>query len=325
MNKIVTISIAAYNVEKFLDETLSSLFCPDVINDIEVFIVNDGSKDATADIARKYVDKCPTSFFLIDKTNGGYGSTINASILKATGKYFRLLDGDDWFDKTELIKYINALKKTDSDLVITDFVTRIQNTKEEKKEISNYGYAIGETKNVSEIYSMAMHSTTVKTELLQKGKVSITEHCFYTDFEFIMKSFLLSSTFTYFPIQLYQYRIWGEGQSVSIIGSMNHYKERDLISRFAIEAAAKNKVAKRIIFDTGILSSNASVLLTSGDYKRYMEFRKEVKESGIDLKPNLSAFGRAVFSAPHLLYRLASIIKRKQNHLTPLWVQQSSL
>ena len=80
MNKIVSISIAAYNVENFLDETLSSLYCPDVLDDIEVFIVNDGSKDATADIARKYVDKCPTSFFLIDKTNGGYGSTINATM-----------------------------------------------------------------------------------------------------------------------------------------------------------------------------------------------------------------------------------------------------
>ena len=136
MNKIVSISIAAYNVENFLDETLSSLFCPDVLDDIEVFIVNDGSKDATADIARKYVEKCPTSFFLIDKNNGGYGSTINASVLKATGKYFRLLDGDDWFDKTELIKYISALKKTDSDLVITDFVKRIQTTKEEKREIN---------------------------------------------------------------------------------------------------------------------------------------------------------------------------------------------
>ena len=107
------------------------------------------------------------------------------------------------------------------------------------------------------------------------------------------------------------------------IKAMERFYKEDMTG--VIEAAAKNKVAKRIIFDTGILSSNASVLLTSGDYKRYMEFRKEVKESGIDLKQNLSAFGRAVFSAPHLLYRLASIIKRKQNHLTPLWVKQSSL
>ena len=168
---------------------------------------------------------------------------------------------------------------------------------------------------------MAMQSATVQTELLNKGGVSLTAHCFYADIEFIMKAFLLSSNFTYLPIRLYQYRIWGEGQSVSITGSMKLYKERDLISRFAIEAAAKNKTAQRIIFETGILSANASDLLTSGDFKRYMAFRKAVKDSGVDLKPNLSKLGSAVFSAPHLLYRPASIIKRKQNHLTPLWAR----
>ena len=321
MNKTITVSIAAYNVEKFMDEALSSLTCPEILDDIEIIIVNDGSKDSTADIAKRYVEKYPDSFFLIDKNNGGYGSTINASIAEASGKYFRLLDGDDWFDKEEFTKYVKALKEVDTDLVITDFVKRIQTNKEEKTEITTYNYPSGEEKDVSEIYSMPMHSTTVKTELLKKGGVSITEHCFYTDFEFIMKAFLLSSNFTYLPIRLYQYRIWGEGQSVSITGSMKHYKERDLISRFAIDAAAKNKTAQRIIFETGILSANASDLLTSGDFKRYMAFRKAVKDSGVDLKPNLSKLGSAVFSAPHLLYRPASIIKRKQNHLTPLWAR----
>ena len=321
MNKTITVSIAAYNVEKFIDETLSSLTCPEILDDIEIIIVNDGSKDSTVDIAKHYVEKYPNSFFLIDKKNGGYGSTINASIAEASAKYFRLLDGDDWFDKEEFTKYVKALKEVDTDLVITDFVKRIQTNKEEKTEITTYNYPSCEEKDVSEIYSMAMHSTTVKTELLKKGGVSITEHCFYTDFEFIMKAFLLSSNFTYLPIRLYQYRIWGEGQSVSITGSMKHYKERDLISRFAIDAAAKNKTAQRIIFETGILSANASDLLTSGDFKRYMAFRKAVKDSGVDLKPNLSKLGSAVFSAPHLLYRPASIIKRKQNHLTPLWAR----
>ena len=166
---------------------------------------------------------------------------------------------------------------------------------------------------------MAMHSTTVKTEIINNGRIRITEHCFYTDYEFIMKAFLLSSSFTYLPVKLYQYRIWGEGQSVSITGSMKHYRERDLISRFAIEASSKNPTAKRITFETGILSANASDLLTSGDFKRYMAFRKATKESGIKLSENLSNLGKLVYLFPHILYRPASIIKRKQNKLSPLW------
>lgn len=321
MNKTITISIAAYNVERFLDETLSSLLCPEVIDDIEIFVVNDGSKDSTVSIANRYIKKYPQSFFLIDKENGGYGSTINASLKKASGKYFRLLDGDDWFDKDEFVKYVKALKTIDTDLVITDFVKRIQTDNDEKQERTSYSYPQNKCQSASDIYSMAMHSTTVKTELLKKGNVSITEHCFYTDFEFIMKAFLLSSTFTYLPYAVYQYRIWGEGQSVSITGSMKHYKERDLISRFALDAATRNSTAKKIIFETGILSANASDLLTSGDFRRYMAFRKDAKESGIGLERNLSNLGRVVFTAPHLFYRLASIIKRKQNNLTPLYVK----
>lgn len=319
MQKTITISIASYNVEKFLRETLDSLCSPEILDDIEVIIVNDGSKDSTADIARRYVEKYPNSFFLIDKKNGGYGSTINASIAKASGKYYRLLDGDDWFDKEEFIKYVNALKRINTDLVITAFVKRIQTDKDEISEITTYNYPPYEVKNVSEMYSMAMHSTTVKTDLLKIGDVRITEHCFYTDFEFIMKAFLLSSDFTYLPFRLYQYRIWGEGQSVSISGSLKHYKERDFISRFAIEVASKNDTAKRIIFETGILSSNASELLVSGDFSRYLEFRKAILDNNIDLKQNLSRLGRIVFSFPHILFRPASIIKRRQNNIKP-WI-----
>ena len=319
MNKIITISIAAYNVEKFLDETLSSLSCPELMDGIEVIIVNDGSKDSTVDIAKKYVNKYPDSFILVDKKNGGYGSTINASLDIARGKYYRLLDGDDWFDRNEFMKYVEALKNIDTDIVITDFVKRIQTGNHEKTEITSYNYPQGKVEETSKIYSMAMHSTTVKTEIINKGRIRITEHCFYTDYEFIMKAFLLSSSFTYLPVKLYQYRIWGEGQSVSITGSMKHYRERDLISRFAIEASSKNPTAKRITFETGILSANASDLLTSGDFKRYMAFRKATKESGIKLSKNLSSLGKLVYLFPHILYRPASIIKRKHNKLSPLW------
>ena len=88
MNKTLTISIASYNVEKFLRETLDSLCSPEILDDIEVIIVNDGSKDSTPLIAQEYVTKYPQSFILIDKENGGYGSTINASLDIAKGKYF---------------------------------------------------------------------------------------------------------------------------------------------------------------------------------------------------------------------------------------------
>ena len=80
MEKTLSISIAAYNVEKFLKNTLASLVAPEIMDDIEVLIVDDGSKDNTATIGKEFEEKYPNSFKVISKPNGGYGSTINAAM-----------------------------------------------------------------------------------------------------------------------------------------------------------------------------------------------------------------------------------------------------
>lgn len=96
MEKILTVSVAAYNVEKTIARTLDSCCADGVREQLEVIIVNDGSKDGTVDVVRSYCKRYPDTFKLIDKENGGYGSTLNCSIRAATGKYFKPLDGDDW-------------------------------------------------------------------------------------------------------------------------------------------------------------------------------------------------------------------------------------
>ena len=57
MKKVLSISIAAYNIEKFIRHTLDSFIIEEIINDIEVIIVNDGSKDKTSQIAHEYQEK----------------------------------------------------------------------------------------------------------------------------------------------------------------------------------------------------------------------------------------------------------------------------
>ena len=108
MKKNLTISIAAYNVENYLEKTLDSLII-DNLDKLEVLIVNDGSKDNTKKIAQKYCKKYPNSIKLIDKENGGYGSTINAGIKEATGKYFKQLDGDDWYNTENLNRLVEDI------------------------------------------------------------------------------------------------------------------------------------------------------------------------------------------------------------------------
>ena len=121
MEKILTVSIAAYNMEKYIRRALDSLIDERIIHDLEVFVIDDGGSDSTLDIAKEYASKYPNSIFPVHKENGGYGTTVNYSIQYANGKYFKLLDGDDWFDKNGLYELVNRLKKADSDIILTNY------------------------------------------------------------------------------------------------------------------------------------------------------------------------------------------------------------
>lgn len=77
MEKILSISVAAYNVAATLCETVDPFIESGVLDQLDIIIVDDGSKDDTAKIAREYADKYPDSIRLISKENGGWGSTVN--------------------------------------------------------------------------------------------------------------------------------------------------------------------------------------------------------------------------------------------------------
>ena len=91
--KLLTVSIAAYHVEDYLRETLDSFLIPEVTNQLEVLIVNDGSGEGVNEIAREYEANYPDVFRLIDKENGGHGSTVNRGIEEAKANILRLLTG----------------------------------------------------------------------------------------------------------------------------------------------------------------------------------------------------------------------------------------
>lgn len=108
-NKVLTIVIPTYNMEKFISRCLDSLLILN-INDVEILVINDGSRDNSSKIAHEYQEKYPLSIKVIDKENGNYGSCINVALSMATGKYFRILDADDYFDNKSFANYVDMLK-----------------------------------------------------------------------------------------------------------------------------------------------------------------------------------------------------------------------
>lgn len=216
MDKILTLSIAAYNVEKYLDQTLSSLNDERFLDDIEVLVIDDGSKDGTKDIALKYQNIVPDTFKYIKKENGGHGSTINKGIELATGKYFRVIDGDDWVDTERFATFIERLKNTDADLVLTQckiieetcekFVLPIKNLNDGE----NYKW-----EDINDFAQIGLSTTTVKTHLLKDHNVKITEKCFYVDIEYTIWALYYSKTVVYMELPVYMYRRSNVSQSTS--------------------------------------------------------------------------------------------------------------
>lgn len=230
-DKILSVSIACYNVEKFLDQTLESCVVPEIMDKLEVIIVNDGSKDGTVEVAKKYTEQWPGTFVLVDKENGGYGSTVNAGIQTATGKYFRLLDGDDWFDKDGLKAFIGILENAEEDMVIARFrrVFEADGHTEERDEGENIPFVTGTFDELPDDAWFTMHAITYRTAILKENDVTLTEHCFYTDQEYDLLPLRWVETVRVAPVTVYCYRIGRGEQSVSIEGLEKHYNEQTIV------------------------------------------------------------------------------------------------
>ncbi len=219
MKKILSISIAAYNVENFIEKTLSSFIADESTMDkLEVIVVNDGSSDNTAGIARKYVERYPKTFILIDKENGGYGSTINCSLQYATGKYFRTVDGDDWVDTKALMQFVHLLELCNSDMVLTKYCKITDGTWETDIISGSFSYdGIEKEFHVLPLNeTIQMQHITFRLDMFVNNKITFTEHCFYTDMEYNLKAAAYVKTVTCFDAVLYMYRVGRNEQSVSL-------------------------------------------------------------------------------------------------------------
>lgn len=115
----VSIIVPTYNVEMYLDECLESLQ-RQTLKDIEIICVNDGSKDNSLEIIKKYAENDPR-FVIIDKENGGYGKAMNVGLDKATGEYIGIVEPDDFVPLYMYEDLYNVAKENDLDLLKADF------------------------------------------------------------------------------------------------------------------------------------------------------------------------------------------------------------
>lgn len=105
--KLLTITIPCYNSAAYMRNCIESLLPGG--DEVEIIIVNDGSKDETKEIADEYAAKYPSIVKAIHKENGGHGSAVNAGIEHATGLYFKVVDSDDWVKNSAYLEILKTV------------------------------------------------------------------------------------------------------------------------------------------------------------------------------------------------------------------------
>ena len=116
----VSIIVPFYNVENYIEKCLQSLV-NQTLEDIEILLVNDGSKDRSEEIAKQFIEKYPNKIIYLEKENGGLSDARNYAIPHAKGEYIAFLDSDDYVETNMYEEMYNKAKKEDLDYVECDF------------------------------------------------------------------------------------------------------------------------------------------------------------------------------------------------------------
>ena len=120
-------------------------------DEVEILIVNDGSKDDTAAIADEYAAAYPDRVKAVHKENGGHGDAVMSGLHAASGLYFKVVDSDDWVDEAALSKVLGVLrahadKEKQIDMLICNYVYDKEGAAH--KHVVRYGNALPENRKL---------------------------------------------------------------------------------------------------------------------------------------------------------------------------------
>ena len=94
----VSVIVPFYNVERYIEKCVETLV-DQTLKDIEIILVNDGSKDRSIEIVNQFLERYPEKLVYLEKENGGLSDARNYAIDYAKGEYIAFLDSDDYVEK----------------------------------------------------------------------------------------------------------------------------------------------------------------------------------------------------------------------------------
>lgn len=250
--KLITFAIPSYNSQDYMRHCIDTLLTGG--DDVEIIIVNDGSKDDTAKIADEYQQKYPTICKAIHKENGGHGSGVNAGLHAASGLYYKVVDSDDWVNEEALAKLISTIKthlaeNNTPDLYITNFVyerleDHSQRVREYTKQMKEGFVSWDSIKPFHYSEVLLMHSLTYKTETLRENYLELPKHTFYVDNIFAYHPLPRMKKVYYLNVDLYRYFIGRADQSVNINNFKKRYDQQIRVMKMMFDSYKCDEIKK---------------------------------------------------------------------------------
>lgn len=266
----ITFTVPCYNSEDYMERCIDSLLAGDEY--VEIIIVDDGSTDGTGEIADNYARNYPEVVRVVHQENGGHGAGVNAGLALATGRYFKVVDSDDWLDEDELQKLIRNIRKWEKsgtvvDLVICNYIydhlyenkTKRMGYKNVLKENEVCGW--DDIRRFGPSQYLVMHSLFFRTEVLRRSGVKLPKHTFYVDNIFANQPLPYVKTLCYLNLDMYHYFLGREDQSVNEQVLMKRIDQQIRVTKLVSCCADLNKVRAQHPKLANYLTRNISIMM----------------------------------------------------------------
>lgn len=227
MMKKLSVVVPVYNVEKYLDKCLDSLVNQQ-IDDYEVIIVNDGTKDNSQLIIDKYVKDYPSVVKSYIKENGGLSDARNYGIKYASGEYITFLDSDDYIEYDTYKNMLDIAYKDNHDLVVADLEYVWEDSS--KEPFIKEGLNRVSENDIKSLFLSPLFSWNkmYRKSLFDKLECKYPVGLWYEDIPVTLKFFSSINSVGYYEHTGYHYL----QRSTSILGSSYNDKMYDIFTIF---------------------------------------------------------------------------------------------
>jgi glycosyltransferase involved in cell wall biosynthesis len=290
--KLLSVVIPCYNSQEYMRICIESLLPGN--EEVELLIVNDGSVDATAEIADDYARRFPTIVKVIHQKNGGHGEAVNAGIRNATGLFFKVVDSDDWVDITAYEEVLRTLRdfaqgSNPIDMMISNFVYEKEGTKHKKvmkyKDVlpEDVIFSWDDTEYFGKGQYLMMHSIIYRTQLLRDCGLELPKHTFYVDNLYVYKPLAYVEKIFYLNVDFYRYYIGREDQSVNESVMIRRVDQQIKVNKLMIdevklEGIGNAKLRGYLLHHLEIVTVISAILLIKSGTKENLQKKKELMQ-----------------------------------------------